>query len=76
MQNQSFPLIRDIVLVGGGHTHALVAKMWAMDPLPGVRLTLVNPGAAAPYTGMLPGFVAGLVLFGWLVIGMIRSGAW
>ena len=59
MQNQSFPLIRDIVLVGGGHTHALVAKMWAMDPLPGVRLTLVNPGAAAPYTGMLPGFVAG-----------------
>jgi hypothetical protein len=24
----------------------------------------------------VPGFVAGLVLFGWLVIGMIRSGAW
>jgi ubiquinone biosynthesis protein len=24
----------------------------------------------------VPGFVAGLVLFGWLVVGMIRSGAW
>ena len=24
----------------------------------------------------VPGFVAGLVLFGWLVVGMIRSGNW
>lgn len=56
---QALPIVQDIVLVGGGHTHALVALMWAMDPLPGVRLTLVNPGPVAPYTGMLPGFVAG-----------------
>ena len=54
-----YPVVKDIVLVGGGHAHALVALMWAMNPLPGVRLTLINPTPAAPYTGMLPGFVAG-----------------
>jgi len=53
------PLTRDLVLVGGGHTHALLLRMWAMRPLEGVRLTLINPGPTAPYSGMLPGFVAG-----------------
>ncbi|MEM9581248.1 MAG: selenide, water dikinase SelD, partial [Pseudomonadota bacterium] len=53
------PFSRDLVLVGGGHTHALVLKMWAMNPLPGARLTLINPGPLAPYSGMLPGFIAG-----------------
>lgn len=59
MQDQTYPIVHDIVLVGGGHAHALVAGMWAMASLPGVRLTLVNPAPTAPYTGMLPGFVAG-----------------
>lgn len=53
------PLTRDLVLIGGGHAHALVLRRWGMDPLPGTRLTLINPGPDAPYTGMLPGFVAG-----------------
>lgn len=53
-----YPVMRDVVLVGGGHAHALVARMWAMAPLPGARLTLINPGPAAPYTGMLPGLIA------------------
>lgn len=53
------PLTRDLVLVGGGHAHALVLKTWGMDPLPGARLTVINPGPTAPYTGMLPGHVAG-----------------
>ncbi|SHI52066.1 selenide, water dikinase SelD [Wenxinia saemankumensis] len=53
------PLTRDLVLIGGGHTHALVLRRWGMDPLPGARLTLIDPAPAAAYSGMLPGFVAG-----------------
>lgn len=55
----TIPYTRDLVLVGGGHTHALVLRSWGMNPLPGVRLTVINPGPTAPYSGMLPGFVAG-----------------
>ncbi|MCX2832258.1 FAD-dependent oxidoreductase [Microbulbifer thermotolerans] len=50
---------RDIVLVGGGHAHAVVLRMWAEDPLPGVRLTLVSPKVDTAYSGMLPGLIAG-----------------
>jgi len=53
------PLTRDLVLVGGGHTHAIVLRHFGMTPLPGLRITVVNPGPTAPYTGMLPGHIAG-----------------
>lgn len=56
---EPLPLVQDVVLIGGGHTHALVLRMFGMDPLPGVRLTVINPDPAAPYTGMLPGHIAG-----------------
>ncbi len=58
MQNP-LPLTRDILLIGGGHTHALVLRKWAMSPIAGARLTLINPGPTAPYSGMLPGLIAG-----------------
>lgn len=58
MEN-AFPLTRDLVLIGGGHTHALVLRRWGMLPLAGARLTLINPEPTAAYSGMLPGFVAG-----------------
>ena len=53
------PVVRDVVLVGGGHSHALLVRRWAMQPLPGVRLTLVSDGVLTPYSGMLPGLIAG-----------------
>ncbi|SNR78587.1 selenide, water dikinase SelD [Puniceibacterium sediminis] len=59
MHQPPLPLTRDLLLIGGGHTHALVLRKWGMTPLPGVRLTLVNPGPTAPYSGMLPGHIAG-----------------
>lgn len=59
MMNSDIPLTKDLVLIGGGHTHALVLRSWGMNTLAGVRLTVINPGPTAPYSGMLPGFVAG-----------------
>jgi len=59
MMPSPVPLSRDLVLVGGGHAHALVLRMWAMEPLPGARLTVIDPNPVAPYSGMLPGMVAG-----------------
>ena len=69
---QDYPVVKDLVLIGGGHAHALVARMWAMQPLPGVRLTLINPGPAAPYTGMLPGLIAGHYARDEIMIDLVR----
>ncbi|SIO53340.1 selenophosphate synthase [Rhodovulum sp. ES.010] len=65
------PLTRELVLIGGGHTHALVLRAWGMTPVPGVRLTVINPGPTAPYSGMLPGLVAGHYLRDQLEIDLV-----
>lgn len=50
---------RAVVLIGGGHAHALVLNALKTEPLQGAHVTVINPGTTAPYSGMLPGFVAG-----------------
>lgn len=59
MDMQSVPLVKELLFVGGGHSHALALRKWGMTPVPGVRVTVVNPGPTAPYSGMLPGHIAG-----------------
>ena len=50
---------RSVVLIGGGHTHALVLNELKTESLKGSHVTVINPENTAPYSGMLPGFVAG-----------------
>ncbi len=59
MQAVAHPVIKDVVLVGAGHAHVQVLRRFGMQPLPGVRFTLITREVHTPYSGMLPGLVRG-----------------
>ena len=59
MGNESASARYSLVLVGAGHSNIALIRRFAMDPLESVRLVVINPESTAPYSGMLPGFLAG-----------------
>jgi selenide,water dikinase len=69
------PVRTDIVLLGGGHAHVHVLKAFAMKPEPGIRLTLVTRDLETPYSGMLPGVIAGLYTEAEAHIDLLRLSA-
>ena len=50
-----------LVLAGGGHSHALMLRRWAMRPQlrPAGLITLINRHSTTLYSGMVPGLIAG-----------------
>ena len=54
------PILADLVFLGGGHAHVAAIKKFAMNPLPGLRLTIVTSDIRTPYSGMLPGYIEGV----------------
>lgn len=51
--------MKRLVLIGGGHAHVEVLRRFGLVPMPDVELTLVSPHPDSPYSGMLPGWIAG-----------------
>ena len=52
--------MKHLVLVGAGHAHLVVLEALARRPLPDARITLLSPIGQQAYSGMLPGWMAGL----------------
>ncbi|MFM1908371.1 MAG: selenide, water dikinase SelD [Pseudomonadota bacterium] len=75
MQSTEQPVLRDIVLIGGGHSHVGVLRRFGMQPEPGVRLTVICNTADTPYSGMLPGYIAGHYSFDEVHIDLPRLAA-
>lgn len=67
-----------LVLLGGGHSHIEVLRRAALRPLP-ADIVLVDPHPALPYTGMVPGYIAGLYALADILIDLTalcaRAGA-
>ena len=55
--------MQKLVLVGGGHSHAIAILSFINHPLKDTQITLITDVLYAPYSGMLPGHIAGVYNF-------------
>ncbi|BAQ60691.1 NADH dehydrogenase-like protein [Geminocystis sp. NIES-3708] len=49
----------NLVFIGGGHSHVIALKLWGEQPVSGVNFTMISNVKKTPYSGMLPGYLAG-----------------
>lgn len=73
-ENKSYR--KQLVLVGGGHSHALLIRKLALAPIAGVKIVLVTNTYHVPYSGMLPGYLAGIYHFDESHIDLYRLCSW
>ncbi|HEY9864511.1 MAG TPA: FAD-dependent oxidoreductase [Candidatus Obscuribacterales bacterium] len=55
--------MKKLVLIGGGHSHVIALKKLGINPLSNIELTLISDVVKTPYSGMLPGYIAGFYSF-------------
>jgi pyridine nucleotide-disulfide oxidoreductase family protein len=67
--------MKRLVLVGAGHAHALLLLGLQRQPLRNTEVLVVSPQPLAPYSGMVPGWLAGAYRFEEIVIDFPRLAA-
>lgn len=67
---------RQVLLIGGGHSHVQVLESLATQPLPDANVRVIVDKPIAIYSGMVPGYVAGQYRASELEIDVPRLCAW
>lgn len=55
--------MKRLLLLGGGHSHVEVVRRFGVRPVADASIVLLSPARHAPYSGMLPGLIAGHYAF-------------
>lgn len=55
--------MKNLAIIGGGHAHVEVLRQLGLNPMPDAAVMLISPDRHTPYSGMLPGLIAGHYTF-------------